>query len=622
MWFRKSYKKGMADAIEAYEGFGKKQEAALEHVSSEVKRATQKVDDLGGQIGKMADYITDQEKAELYKLNTSIDIAELDDAEKRVLLAILFQLATDEGEITPYQQNYLRAVQQYIKISNPQTEIDLRVIENVEDISSQKAIYQAVVEFFRLGSHPDNLTVEQKDLLDSFQLNRRSQREIDGYVVAIVRAVGLQGLAEKYGFVPEEVDKTEDEESHDISTRVSEKAADLCIRQLADEIVCRFRNGTYFLETQDYIVYFRQPQDDEDGGLFRMNKQTAEKKRINIDYTELASDMGLSLAWSDTGPVWTSVIDMSYHIYKNIICLTITDCYSHKGNSCGLIVIDIESESRTVVSLPIFEGDRHIYTHLSGNEEKLIVHICGTNFEKLYQTRTYLITTTSNNRIYHLEPQMDRVLDVFIWEGQILVWGVKENTTSLFTYDPQNHILTDLLESYANNFVDGGADLRKLYEAFPVHVTEGLFEVPSPWWTFNKSYFPDPYSIDWMEYRESIYYISARNIYGICGSGILRFDPTKSMRFCSEYEDPNSIAKAFPLAVTKGYIFYETYDGLGCYSFDTQQSKTIDRTASYNDFYIMLGDYLYKGHEKSWQKTYISPEASDLQHLQWEVVQF
>lgn len=198
---KKDYKKGMADAMSAYEAFGEKQEAAIRYVGAEIEKTAGKVDKLGGKIGEIADYITDKEKAELYKLNTPVDIADLEDAEKRILVAVLYQLSADEDEVTEEQQNYVRAVQQYLKIYNPQTEIDLEAVENIEDISAQKAVLQAALEFFRLGTHPEELTEEQEDFLDCFQVNRRTRREIEGYIDAIVEAVGIQGLSEKYGFV-------------------------------------------------------------------------------------------------------------------------------------------------------------------------------------------------------------------------------------------------------------------------------------------------------------------------------------------------------------------------------------------------------------------------------------
>ncbi len=201
---KKDYKKGMSDAVEAYQGFGEKQEAAIRHVAQETVETAQKVDKLGDNFGAIVDYISDQEKAELYKLNTSVDIAELEDAEKRILLAVLYQLSTDEGdERTEEQQNYIRAVQRYLEITNPQTETDLSVVENIESNRVQKAVLQAVLEFFRLGRNPDIFTKDQEEFLDCFQLNQKTRREIAGYIETIVNATGLTGLAEKYGFVPE-----------------------------------------------------------------------------------------------------------------------------------------------------------------------------------------------------------------------------------------------------------------------------------------------------------------------------------------------------------------------------------------------------------------------------------
>ena len=194
---KKDYRQGMSDAMAAYEAFGEKQEAAIQHVGAEIEKAAGKVDKLGGKIGEIADYITDKEKAALYKLNTPVDIADLEDAEKRILLAVLYQLSADEDEVTEEQQNYVRAVQQYLKIYNPQTEIDLSAVENIEDISAQKAVLQSALEFFRLGTHPEDLTGEQEDFLDC-ATRSRTNTILQGVKLCgrkdhmVVKAGGLQ----------------------------------------------------------------------------------------------------------------------------------------------------------------------------------------------------------------------------------------------------------------------------------------------------------------------------------------------------------------------------------------------------------------------------------------------
>ena len=66
---KKMYKKGLADAMQAYEAFGKKQEAALNQMREEVRAGQKKLEtaltDLGEEIYGIYDYLTSQEKAAL-----------------------------------------------------------------------------------------------------------------------------------------------------------------------------------------------------------------------------------------------------------------------------------------------------------------------------------------------------------------------------------------------------------------------------------------------------------------------------------------------------------------------------------------------------------------------------
>lgn len=333
---KKDYKKGMADAMEAYEAFGEKQEAAIRHVGREVEKTAQKVDKLGSKIGEITDYITDQEKAALYKLNTPVDIADLDDAEKRILLAVLYQLSADADELTEGQQNYLRAVQQYLKIYNPQTEIDLEAVENIEDISAQKAVLQTVLEFFRLGANPDELTEEQEDFLDCFQVNRRTRREISGHISAIVEAVGVKGLSEKYGFVAAQP-RSEFARYKDNGT-IPGDVADLCVSYRRNDY-SRFQNGEFVLETRDYLVMCKAPlyrdwTAIENGGelqkygFFRIDKHSGKVTRIDIDYKK---DFSFETAY-----------DLSFCIQGNTIYF-IENCVNwDKHSEVPLVAIDFE----------------------------------------------------------------------------------------------------------------------------------------------------------------------------------------------------------------------------------------------------------------------------------------
>lgn len=225
----RDYKRGASDAMSAYEGHERKQETAARFVQGQIRDVGEKVDRVSDMIGDVVDYISDQEKANLYKLNTPVDIADLEETEQRVLLAVLYQLSADGVDGTEAQQGYIRAVQQYLGITNPQTSISLDAVENIEDIAAQKAIFQVVMEFFYLGSHPKTYTEDQMDFLDYFSVNKKSRREIVSNIEAIIKVTGLQGLMEKYGFAPEEAQ--EDNSAGTVPTRNTESREKITINE-------------------------------------------------------------------------------------------------------------------------------------------------------------------------------------------------------------------------------------------------------------------------------------------------------------------------------------------------------------------------------------------------------
>ena len=104
---KKMYKKGLADAMQAYEGFSEKQKAALEQMRREV--------DNGDELNGIYQYLNAKEKAALYHLNTPLDIKKLELEEQQLLVAVLYQLAEDEDmRLNDNQRNYIRSVQRYL----------------------------------------------------------------------------------------------------------------------------------------------------------------------------------------------------------------------------------------------------------------------------------------------------------------------------------------------------------------------------------------------------------------------------------------------------------------------------------------------------------------------------
>ena len=209
--FNKKYKKGMADAAKAYEAFGKKQEDALKHILEEVRQGKRDLEsvlrELNGNIDGLYDYIDSKEKAHLYSVYTPFDIINLNKNDRLFLVGVLCRLTVDKAP-NENQQNYIRAVQKYLDVKEPPFGIDPMYIETIEDIPTQKAILQTVLEYLRLqdGDSYDETELQQK-FLDAFSVNAKGRKEIMEHIELLYTATGAKGLAEKYGYVPNEAEE-------------------------------------------------------------------------------------------------------------------------------------------------------------------------------------------------------------------------------------------------------------------------------------------------------------------------------------------------------------------------------------------------------------------------------
>lgn len=207
---KKMYKKGLADAMHAYEDFGKKQEAALEHIREEARNGNKELGAalaaLGDDLNGIYKYLNSKEKEALYHLSTPMDLKEMELEEKQLLLAILYQLAEDEETaLTDNQRTYIRSVQKYLGITNPQTFADFSAIENIDSVDVQKTFMRVALEFFYLQDG-DDLSDSQEEFFDYFSVNKKQATVIENEVSRLYNAVGPEGLAEKYGYVCDESD--------------------------------------------------------------------------------------------------------------------------------------------------------------------------------------------------------------------------------------------------------------------------------------------------------------------------------------------------------------------------------------------------------------------------------
>lgn len=205
----KDFNEGMKAGSQPFEEKFKLQNEAIDRLG---KNLNSRLDDFDNINDAIIDDLSSIEKKRLYDLNTVVDIAELDDAEKEFLLALIYTVSNASNNTTELQKYFVRSVKNYLDIKSSQTEINIASIENIENINSQKAILQTLMEFLFLESSNHDYIEEYDELLSYFSINRRGLKDIREKIDIIYKATGLKGIAENYGYIPEDIreEKVED----------------------------------------------------------------------------------------------------------------------------------------------------------------------------------------------------------------------------------------------------------------------------------------------------------------------------------------------------------------------------------------------------------------------------
>ena len=143
--------------------------------------------------------MSEQERKQVYDLNTVSDISQVEDTEKEYLCAVLYAIANQNSDLTPQQQHYIRAVKSYLRVVDIQPDINLASIENIDNVKVQKAILQTVMEFLFLEYRNHNYMTDYQDIFQYFSVNKRGIEEIQRHIDIIYKTIGIEGLAEHYG---------------------------------------------------------------------------------------------------------------------------------------------------------------------------------------------------------------------------------------------------------------------------------------------------------------------------------------------------------------------------------------------------------------------------------------
>ena len=197
----KSYKRGIADTAHAFAEFERKQADAINFVRENFVEGIQQ------NINDLCEHITEQEKNALYNFPTPIDIRDLDDQDKVLIVGILYVLANDKYP-TEHQKCYIQLLQKYIDVKDYPLGLDISVIEDIDSITTQKMIFQVVIEYLTLkNSDAYDETDIQNDLLNSFSISTKAKSEIIERVEFVYKILGNDGISKKYDIIDVNADK-------------------------------------------------------------------------------------------------------------------------------------------------------------------------------------------------------------------------------------------------------------------------------------------------------------------------------------------------------------------------------------------------------------------------------
>ena len=201
----KKYKEGMKAGAAPFEKI-------LEDQSKQTKESMDainaNVDSIHSVVDVVLDDLVAQEKQRVYNLDTDYDILTLDQDEREFAIAMLYTLSQLMDETTEKQKYYLLNIQRYLNIRNPQVQIEVSSIENIENLKTQRMLYRIVTEYLFLAQENFEYVENFDYIFDYFSINKQSKNSIRGNIENIYKAVGADGLIEFYGYLS--VDATTD----------------------------------------------------------------------------------------------------------------------------------------------------------------------------------------------------------------------------------------------------------------------------------------------------------------------------------------------------------------------------------------------------------------------------
>jgi WD40 repeat protein len=427
---RKDFQKGMEAGAKPFEKKFKRQAEAIDRVSNKIEAGIKKID---GVVEEVIDGLSSIEKKQLYDLNTQFDINKMEDYEKELLLAILFTLA--EKTANENQQAYIRSVKKYLNITNPQTQIDICAIENIENLITQKTMFQTFSEFLFLKNESDSFFKEYADFFDNFSVKQKDRAAIFNNIIQIYNATGAQGICEKYGYVADaESDEITIEEKIIIPDRIEKSIETDCNHISPDgkylAMIIQEDDRQFYLqimdtESEDIIYSIVAPEKrimkavSPDGNYivindYLINLQNGEKIDLDIEWASFSWDNKLAYVVNTESDTSLNVFDLQN---KNL--LLSSQCNIEDGR------VEFSPDNSCFLYSPWFKNMIVFYDANNGNELYNLTDDMGVVAQFSYDGKYFLTIDYNNLQIRYTKN--GKVLDIFEFEKKITCACISPN---------------------------------------------------------------------------------------------------------------------------------------------------------------------------------------------------
>lgn len=215
---KEDFNKGMEAGARPFEEKYREIGEQFQEISGKMERDMDKIKETNEAILNEMDSF---QKKQFYKDNTIVDIDILEKGDRETLLSCLFTLSATEKQLTNLQQLFIRSVKKYLERDvekRPENWSILKegswlIIETITGVEETKAVAQALMEFLFLGYEDHEKYLHKyKELFECFNLNKKGFEEIKIHISNLYHSTGLEGIAENYGYVPEELNGTDSKE--------------------------------------------------------------------------------------------------------------------------------------------------------------------------------------------------------------------------------------------------------------------------------------------------------------------------------------------------------------------------------------------------------------------------